>query len=459
MTSSAPPPKRLRALLLVLGLPLLVLGVLTTAVLWRLDSRARKEARAVATEYRALRGARYPRPSQVEHPTPGTFAQALEPLLPALRDAAASQEGQDLEMDLGECWDFIRDGRLETPLAETCRERLQRFAPLMHQVLRASRTEEAGLPEELHLASVPGLGRGWRLERTVHGLVSLAALEARLQVSRGQADPGWELCLDALALSRDLSLGSGESGALSGTHDLDVLFPPCAATLAGLSSSSLSQATVALRHLREGLRPLSAALEESRVLDPLRDTFQLLDAEEARGLPPFDLHPVTTGGFVFQRRTFWGIEPFLMRDAFLAQREDQRRLIPLVDRPLELRMPPLERLGREERDSRNPRRATVALDAIQAAVRVDRQRLEVDVLLALALVRLYRAEHGQWPSTLPSLYPEHPVVRPTSVRMHPGTGDTLVLEPEEAQVQALIEFIDPQEREGALTSFQVTAPP
>ena len=230
------------------------------------------------------------------------------------------------------------------------------------------------------------------------------------------------------------------------------------AALAKLSASSLGRTSIALRHLREGLRPLSAALAESRTLDPLKDAVSLLGVEETKGLPVFS-PPGEAGGFVFYRRTVWGLDPLFKRDAFLALRKDERRLAALVDLPFAQRTPPLQKLEREERKSRNPHRIAIASTAMDASMRVDRQRIEVDMLLALALARVHRAEHGQWPSTPPALYPRHPVFRPTPVRMHGGPDDTLVLEPEEALVADIKALIDPQEQAGALMDFAVTATP
>ena len=436
----------------MLGVPLLVLGLLGATVCLRLDMRARQEARTVAAEFRALAAARALRPSHVEHPTPGTFAQALEPLLPELHGLKEA----DLRMDAPECWDILWGHQPVTPLPPTCLERLEHFRPLMQRVLRASRTEEAGLPETLRLIAVHGAEQDGLLEPMLRDLIVLAALDVRLQAEGGQADRALEDCLDALALSRDLSHGAGQYGVSYTAHDYDVLFRPCAAALSRASPSGARQATLALRHLREGLRPLSAAIDESRVLDSLDELFELLGAAQVKDLP----RPRSTGTdeAPWERIFAWFV-PLFRKDAFLARLEDDRRLASLVDLPLSRRESPLAALEDAEKLARNPLRSTVAWSAIHVAVRADRQRMEVDLLLALALVRTWRAEHGQWPSSLPALYPEHPVLRPTALWMHSGAAETWVIEPREETVRELEAYIDPHEREGAMMDFTVTALP
>ncbi|AKJ06329.1 Hypothetical protein AA314_07955 [Archangium gephyra] len=73
----------------------------------------------------------------------------------------------------------------------------------------------------------------------------------------------------------------------------------------------------------------------------------------------------------------------------------------------------------------------------ESATRVDGQRARVDLLLALALVKAHRAEHGTWPTTLPPLHPERAVLLPTALKLQPAEGDTLRLIPEAAGLQEL----------------------
>ncbi len=71
-------------------------------------------------------------------------------------------------------------------------------------------------------------------------------------------------------------------------------------------------------------------------------------------------------------------------------------------------------------------------------MRVDKQRAQLDLLLALAMVKQRRAESGgTWPSELPTLYPGRQVLLPTALKLQPGEGGTLVLHPEDQTPEEL----------------------
>ena len=101
--------------------------------------------------------------------------------------------------------------------------------------------------------------------------------------------------------------------------------------------------------------------------------------------------------------------------------------------------------------------AATSNPSVSPARRVDQQRAWLDLLVALALARSWRAEHGQWPSALPPLYPEHAVLLPTPLRLQPGQADTLTLVPDEDTLRELKTDLDPRERARAL--FELTAHP
>ena len=71
------------------------------------------------------------------------------------------------------------------------------------------------------------------------------------------------------------------------------------------------------------------------------------------------------------------------------------------------------------------------------AARVDKQRAQMDLLLALAQVRVHHAEHGAWPTALPSVPTEPPMLLPTELRLEPGEAGTLRILPADTTLQEL----------------------
>ncbi len=131
------------------------------------------------------------------------------------------------------------------------------------------------------------------------------------------------------------------------------------------------------------------------------------------------------------------VAPILMRHAMVEFMRLEGQMVPLVDLPLSVRAGRLDAVGRAAESSRNPivSQGMPAFDKF--AARVDQQRAQVDLLLALALVETHRAEHGEWPSTLPPLYPERAVLLPTALKLQPEGADTLRIIPEEADLREL----------------------
>ena len=457
MSATSRSPRTLLALLV--GPPLLVL-MLLGGVAWRLERRILALEETLTAEFQAFAATRGLRPAHVEEPLPGTVAQALAPLLPELTAPPTSEETRSLDEA---CYPVLKRALPLSELPPSCREQLARLRPSMRLALRASRASDGALPEELLLFPPPPHSDPQLARDRLTQLIALAALEVRLQTEAGQADAAAETCLDALALSRDLGRGAGLAGATRTVIDVELLFIPCQGALSRASPPSLRRSAAGLRRLREGLIPLSSAATEEHLQQALRRlegvNAPARMAELAGGARGYwQLLGDTRSPWYALTCCEW-LFPSMVRHAVLEGDRRNRRLVSLADLPLARFRPALEALN--ERPSWNFLVGLETLYLPRLAIRMKRQRAEVELLLALTRVRLHRAEHGVWPTALPPLYPGQGVPHPLELSLQPGAEDTLVLRPEE---QTLDEVSTPLEGDlppddEAMPWLEVTARP
>ncbi|MFY0570345.1 resistance to Congo red protein [Archangium lansingense] len=423
-------------LTLLAGCVLLVL-VMMLGTYWRLKYRSRQAGDVLAAEAWALTTAseRVARPSHTDPPLPGTLHEALEPLMPELRSLRADDGMLSSDNTLLQTYEDVQHGR--RPLSELpgpYRELFEQDRLLMQRALRASRAEMGGLPKGLRDLDEPDHRGSIELFSSVFGL---AALDVWSQLENGQAGAALETCLDGLALSRDVAYGSGTSGARISASGYESLFHPCANALGRATPEGRKQATLALRRIREGLRPLSWALREKSVSFSLDLVGEVLAPEQIEALPEGVryqvLNPRSSCMEPDRRLIFYFLHdwPKWM--------EYHRQVAPLMDLPSEqrhARLVALERLS-ESMWVEGIDVASWGSSYEESAAHVDGQRARVDLLLALALVKAHRAEHGTWPTTLPPLHPEREVLLPTVLKLQPAEGDTLRLVPEATALQEL----------------------
>ncbi|WP_047859642.1 hypothetical protein [Archangium gephyra] len=269
---------------LLVGCVLLVL-VMMLGTYWRLKYRSRQAGDVLVAEAWALTSAseRVARPPHTDSPLPGTLHEALEPLMPELDHLY--EDGRMLSSDnsLLQKYEDVQHGK--RPLSELpvpYRELFERNQPLIQRALRASRAELGGLPKGLRDLDEPD--HRWS-DKMLSKVLGLAALEARSQLEDGQAGAALETCLDGLALARDVAYGSGILGAESSASGYELLFHPCADALGRAPPEGQKQATLALRRLREGLRPLSWAVREESVSFSLGLVGEVLAPEQLEMLP------------------------------------------------------------------------------------------------------------------------------------------------------------------------------
>jgi hypothetical protein len=263
-------------------------------------------------------------------------------------------------------------------------------------------------------------------------MLKLAALDVRLQTARGEADAALETCLDGLAFARDLSYGNAIIGSMvsSSTHGL--LFFPCAEAIDRASPGNWRRAEVALRRIRAGVAPFSTSMRDERAYMPLYLAGSLFERSQLDALPA-GARAVATDMSTKNLRSM-DMPLILSRQAMLHAwpliHERIGQAIAVVDLPPEQRAPRLAEQTRALMSSWNPLLGERITSYEHFTVRVDKQRAQLDLLLALAMVKQRHAELGTWPSALPTLYPGQEVLLPTALALQSGEGGTLFLHPE-----------------------------
>ncbi|WNG47377.1 hypothetical protein F0U60_27040 [Archangium minus] len=442
---------RLPTFFIIVAGSLLLVLLLAFGAHWRLKQRARAAADVVVAETRERTAAaeRVVRPSHLDSPVPGTLAEALGPLMPELIALRDSEPTLSEEVDAA-CVDVRNGVRPVSELPRECREALDRGRPLMQRALRASRAEVGGLPEGLRIFDDPRHPSQRTLLLPFLHILKLAALETRSQTARGEADAALETCLDGLALARDLSYGNALIGAMVSATGHKTLFFPCAEALDQASPSRRQQACLALRRIRSGVAPLSTALRDERAYMPLylagatfeQDQFDALPTgAKALALYSSSQDLVSTGMPALLARK-------LMLQAWPVVHEYIGQALPLMDLPWDQRAPQLAALASTFTSSWNPFLNEYDEGYERFATRVDTQRAQLDLLVALALVKQQRLESGTWPSEPPTLYPEQEVLLPTALKLQPGEGDKLLLYPEDMKPEELSVTATPGAAEG-----------
>ncbi|MFL5356673.1 hypothetical protein [Archangium sp.] len=434
---------RLPTVFIIVASSLLLVILLALGARWRLEQRSRETADEVVVEVRERIAAaeRVVRPSHVDAPVPGTLAEALGPLMPELIALHDSEPKLSEKVDAA-CTDVRNGVRPVSELPHECREALDRGRPLMQRALKASRAEVGGLPEGLRLFDDPQHPYQRTGLSPLRRILELAALEARFQTARGEADAALETCLDGLALARDLSYGNALVGAMASVTSHRLLFFPCAEALDQASPGGRQRAEVALRRIRSSVAPLSTALCDERAYMPLYLAGGLFERSQLDALPA-GARAVATQ-MSAQSQAAISMPPILAHEvrlhAWPLMHEHIGQAMAVMDLPPEQRNPRLAEQTRALMSSWNPligliRESTMSYGTF--AARVDQQRAQLDLLLALALVKQQRAQSGTWPTEPLTLYPGQEVLLPTALKLQAGEGGKLLLSPEAMKPEEL----------------------
>lgn len=359
----------------------------------------------LVSESNALEGAVHPRPAHVIPPDPGTFAQAVGPLLPEVfklpepepdsvsrpqeDDDAASEAWSRAFEALREQCQKVASGLapLET-MQPPCRKELEQARELMRRVLAATHAEGGGLPAgggslsrddtSSHPSAMQALGR----------VVQWAALESRELLAAGQPEQAVDTCLDALALSRELSLGGGLHGGKLSASAQELAYRPCAAALDAASVERKRQALEQLARLQEGLPPPSDLLREESIFQQLA-VFgpEFFPLEAISRLPPAGRVLVAGRGGWFYFSSHLG-HPLLRRYLWRRNAALFDAMVRYADLPPVERQRAFARLDADHALLADWPGAVHAMEYHRELAALDAQRLQVAVLVALVQVDL-----------------------------------------------------------------------
>ncbi|WP_224244296.1 hypothetical protein [Hyalangium gracile] len=270
---------------------------------------------------------------------------------------------------------------------------LLRTAPLIDRLVNEARAMEGAVRPRPPHVSPPSPGTF---------AVELAALETRIQVSEGHVLEAVDTCMDALALSRDLSLGGGLHGSQLSASSQQLVYRPCAEALDAAPVERKRQALTQLARLREGIAPPSAVLREESVFRQLTifgpDFFP---PEAISRLSPaarklVDVH----GGWSFFTHRIG--HPLLRRYVWRRNSILFDRMVAVADLPPADRQRAFTRIDADHALLAGYPGTESAVQYHQELAHLEPQRLQALALIALVQVDIARTEQGHWPATLPA---------------------------------------------------------
>jgi hypothetical protein len=195
------------------------------------------------------------RPVAVDDPLPGTFGQALSPLLDEWNGSVSP-----------ECAEAIRRADLHIHLLatpESCIREGEGQLVRARELFATARALEAGPPAQLWRPHESSKTHWLNRLRDARRLTSLALLGLTRD---GKTEEALEICREMLAFSRDIALGTGRLG-ISPDFVLSALEGGCAKAIevASIDSVRKTYGTLQRVHLR------TATMEEALEFDGLMD--------------------------------------------------------------------------------------------------------------------------------------------------------------------------------------------
>jgi hypothetical protein len=233
-------------------------------------------------------------------------------------------------------------------------------------------------------------------------VVQWAALESRRVLAAGHPEQAVDTCLDALALSRELSLGGGLHGGKLSASAQEIAYRPCAAALDAAPLGRKQQALEQLARLWEGLPPPSALLREESVFEQLA-VFgpEFLPMEAISRLPPAGRTLISSRGGWFYFSSHLG-HPLLRQYLWRRNVSLFDAMVSKADLPPAERQRAFARLDADHALLAGLPGAVHAMEYHRELAPLDIQRLQVMVLVALVKVDIAWAEQGRWPATVPA---------------------------------------------------------
>ncbi|NPC87040.1 hypothetical protein HPC49_53780, partial [Pyxidicoccus fallax] len=361
--------------------------------------RTRPLAERLVREANALEQERYPRPSHVTPARPGTFAEHLEPLLGDARQLY-DERPRELRVHVARkvpCLMVVTGERPVSELPSACREAVERGWERVSRILAATHAEEGGLPRSVGVMPSRGREAADATRMALLHVVELAGLETRLRLARGSAAEAVDVCLDALALSRDMTLGGGLAWHWYSALSHEVLYRACADALDAAPLARKRSAVTQLSRLAEGLASLSRTLREHSVQTQAELFGVAVSGETRDALTPrvrafLDAHQIPDlKGSLFSLTPLEWRKTVKVFDAMVA----------VADLPPAARQQAFAAIEEEHTDRFISIFGPQVMSLDGMAQDIERLRLQHDALLLLAEVDLHRAETGRWPQPLP----------------------------------------------------------
>ncbi len=234
-------------------------------------------------------------------------------------------------------------------------------------------------------------------------LVDLAALETRLQLAEGHAEQAVDLCLDTLALSRELALGGGLEGYLRYADGMALTYRSCAGALDAASLERKRRALEQLTRVSEGLPLFSAVLREESVLDQL--TYfgsTLLPSEAISRLPSAGqaLAKESPGAVLFHS-LIGDTHPLLRQHVWRRNVSLFDAMVETADLPRDERLKAFTGIEADHALLSKEPTAAHAMAYHRQLELLAPSRIQAAMLIALVQVDIARTEQGHWPATLP----------------------------------------------------------
>jgi hypothetical protein len=218
--------------------------------------------------------------------------------------------------------------------------------------------------------------------------------EVRWLLAQGQQAQAVEVCLDTLALGRELASSNGPDLRPSSTYE--ALYLPCAQALSAAPIERQRQAAEQLLRLRQGLPSLADALRNDFITRQLLISGGLLTQQQWEQLPPVARGLAHLSAAEYQKAGAYA--PLLGRPAWALLERAFGEAIAAAARPPPEREEALAALAERTQSSLLP--PVMPSCYLELEEEYELQRLRVDGLLALVQAHVARAEQGRWPNSL-----------------------------------------------------------
>lgn len=234
----------------------------------------------------------------------------------------------------------------------------------------------------------------------------ISALTANDALSRGDVQRALDICVDVLALGRDVTVGGGLIGAASGAGLQELVLPVCSAAIVKATPAQRARVERQVERIEDGEVPLSRILREEALF------LQLMAYAPVLSDPQVERLPERARTLVVESRKQVALEGLageqLLRNAWPKYVEHMDSVIAAADLPRAERNAKLAEADRLLTDSLNPVLQIASPDFTRLAGRYDRKELALSSLLIVIAACDHRDETGRWPSSIAEVEAELP---------------------------------------------------